>query len=764
MNSSRTPAPSPVPPEQALVTLREWLSAERPRVAELTGPAGSGRTRVLRQVHEAAPDSVFIDATGLTSEDVIHRVLAAAGLDNPPERRADWGYALEESPLRGKLIVLANAQRAGRTRRSAEPDRMVHRFSGELAVAGVKVLVERDLPDVRRRHDHLVVALPPLPADESLERELPDGAAVEALRALALAEPRRVPMDVWAELGRAWEVRSGRQVDVAAASRADGLLDVDDEGRALFRAEHVADALRRSVEPELVRAVHRDVVEWLRGRAADGPVPTRRYLSQGLAMHAVQAGEFDAVQRSGRLVAHIDQVALIDAARADRSYVVNGDSPTGDAVNLWASGVDSLPQDEWASWLHLMSTVRGDHETAAEIAAAVAASDRQLPWRVRWAHWRPPGAVGAEFVRPGPLAKPYLAPEEYRPGRPTVIAEGEWNDRYQAWDVRTGEQVAGPWPDAVPDPGQREDLWLPDGDRDVTPAWVDLTVFDALEPSFVAGQVAVGEVAVGDAAVGHVVVGDVVVVAGLGGIFAVDVHPAADGAGLTEVHGEPMFDDPVWSPVPYDRAPQGDGLYAAGLFEPGVVRLLPKDRVPRGLTDTESLRVLTEAGLPAVEAVEMRLLALDEQGLAEADSDDLDSGEGDGDYGSSTSAYYRLGQWVTSDVVLNGSTGTVHLLGANDWVSDDEFDDFFFDEGEDSGAEDQDGDEVQGGAGLLIAGSLTAFVKLLQQYLVTRCMLASAGYRREREEIRDSLSGTLSEIDAAGAASGAWTTGFTETD
>lgn len=41
----------------------------------------------------------------------------------------------------------------------------------------------------------------------------------------------------------------------------------------------------------------------------------------------MQAGEFDSVQRSGRLVARVDQVALIDAAHADDSYVVDGASP-----------------------------------------------------------------------------------------------------------------------------------------------------------------------------------------------------------------------------------------------------------------------------------------------------------------------------------------------------------------------------------------------------------------------------------------------------
>ncbi|KUM67693.1 hypothetical protein AQI70_35105 [Streptomyces curacoi] len=51
-------------------------------------------------------------------------------------------------------------------------------------------------------------------------------------------------------------------------------------------------------------------------------------------------------------------------------------------------------------------------ETAADIAAA----GQRLPWRVRWAHWRPPGALSATFIRPGPLDRPLVAPDEYSPG------------------------------------------------------------------------------------------------------------------------------------------------------------------------------------------------------------------------------------------------------------------------------------------------------------------------------------------------------------
>lgn len=745
--SPEMPSDSPVAPEQALAHLLEWWSSGTQRVAELTGPPGSGRTETLLQLREAVPEALFVDATGLTCEDLIERVMAAAGVDASPERRADWGYTLEESPLGGGLVVIANAQRAGLTRRSSEPDRMVHRFTVNLAVAGrLKVLIERDMPDARRWHRNAVVALQASTGEEAaeaveaVERHLSRMDA-DALRALALAEVRRAPLVVWTALARALGSHTGRPVDVTATLQsASELLEIDAAGWASFRDERIAESFRRTTDPDVVRAVNLEFVEWLRSRSA--AETAGQYVARGLAMHAVQADRFDSVQRSGRLVAHLDQVALIDAACCNSPYRVDPESPAGDAVNLWVSGVDSLPQGEWASWLHLMSTVRGDLETAADIAA----SGQQLPWRVRWAHWRPPGALSPAFVRPGPLGDPAVAPEGYCPGRRAVIARGQWDGRYSVWDAETGEELAGPWPDTVPAPGQRETLWLPDTERDVTPTWDDLTVFDTLGPPFVAEQLAVG---------------DVVVVTGLGGIFAVEPRDPAAASGISAVHGEPIFEDRGLFPALHSRTPQPRGAYDPNIFEPGVVRRLPTHRLPQGVTDTEARRVLTDIGLPAFEGVEMQLAALDEQGLPELDTADLPAGALPG-------AYYKIGMWASSDMVLHGPTGQVLLLDMDGWTTTgDEFDDYFDDDFDDeSGDEsgDEDDSEAQGSKAVLIASSLATFIDRLQYYVMGRCMLAASGSRLERAAVRDYLADTLPDLDQAGTAAGVWTIAFQAND
>ncbi|MFE2643671.1 SUKH-4 family immunity protein [Streptomyces nigra] len=724
-------------PEQALAELLEWSESGTQSVAELTGPPDSGRTETLLRLNEARSDAVVVDATELTCEDVIERVMSAAGCSALPEKRADWGFELEGSPLRDGLVIIVNAHRAGRTRRSSEPERMVHRFTVELAVAGrLKVVIERDLPDVRRAHDHLVVALRPNPAGDAAGPR-PDGADAEALRALALAEARLAPMPVWTALAQALGVHVGRPLDVAATLEAVGdLLEVDGHGWVRFRDERHAEALRRSTAAEVVRAVNGELVAWLRDQAAGGS--TGQYLAQGLAMHAVQAGQFDAVQHSGRLVARIDQVALIDAAHADDAYAASGGSPAGDAVNLWMCGVDALSQGEWASWLHLMSTVRGDAETATEIAS----SGVPLPWKVRWAHWRPPGALSATYVRPGPLGDPVIAPEDYLPGRHAVAAPGEWDGRHRVWDAKTGEELAGPWPEPLPAPGQREPLWPTDAERNVTPDWDDLTVFDTLEPPFVSGQVRVG---------------DLLIVTGLGGIFAVEVHDPSTSEGISKVHGEPLLDDSGFVPALHrGLAAPPRGTYDPHLFEPGVVRRLPTTLLPDAVTDPEARRLLTAVGLPAFQGAAFRIEALDEQGLPLLSTDDLQE-----DSAAATGPYFRIGTWGDGDLAMEGATGRVVVFGAADWTStEDDFDSYFDDE-PDEADEFEDGD--QGASAVVIAGSLTSFIDRLQHYLVARCMLASAGSRIERTAIRDDLESSLPD-DGTATDMSFWTAALRSTD
>lgn len=94
---------------------------------------------------------------------------------------------------------------------------------------------------------------------------------------------------------------------------------------------------------------------------------------------------------------------------------------------------------------------------------------------------------------------------------------------------------------------------------------------------------------VGDYVTVHTV-GEVTVVTGLGGIFAVESTGSTEAPVLSAVHGEPMFDDDNFVCALQDRTQQRRGTYHPDLFEPGVVRRLPAERLPAGVTDADTRR------------------------------------------------------------------------------------------------------------------------------------------------------------------------------
>ena len=67
--SRQTPTPSPMSPEQALAELLEWSDSGTQRVAELTGPHGSGRTETLLRLSEARGEAVDVLVVERRDED-----------------------------------------------------------------------------------------------------------------------------------------------------------------------------------------------------------------------------------------------------------------------------------------------------------------------------------------------------------------------------------------------------------------------------------------------------------------------------------------------------------------------------------------------------------------------------------------------------------------------------------------------------------------------------------------------------------------------
>ncbi|MGW8395618.1 SUKH-4 family immunity protein [Streptomyces lydicus] len=732
--------------DDAVARLLEWWrDGRREPVAELAGAPESGRTRVLRQVQEALPPGVWVDATGLTAEEVLQRVLAAAEVAPPPHRRAGWRGELRAADLGDRPVFLANAHRAGRTRTSVQPDRVVRSLARDIAVsARTKVVVEADPParTPPRRGLLALHLLSDAPSDAPSDATDEESPVPLAVRALALAELPRTPLAVWGELAEAVGAELPERAALPEFVRQfPGLLDLDGAW-VFFREERVARRLRRDFDAAQFRAAGARLLDRLPARSpSEGTLPDRddpvgQYLTHALPLHALHAGRFDDVQRDGEVLAHLDQVALLDAANCASPHGLDRRTPAGDAANLWLSGVDSLPQSTWAAWLHLMSTVRGD----TEVADGIARSGIGLPWKVRWAHWRPPGGWDLSYLQPGPQLALSDVTEDVgeditgdvtedasedaghdvpgAAGRRVVAGQGAWDRRVRLWDAATGEQLGGPWSDGVPRPGQAEPLWPPDRDPQLTPPWVQLTTYgiapelisDTLRPKGLDG---------------------LVVVAGPGGVFAVEPADPGGFDGLGDVHGEPFF-------APYGRVdggtdwPAPDPAVLDALFGPGTVRRAAAGALPAGLTDEGARRLLTETGLPAFRGAEMRLVALDEEPLAELSADEVWEFTEDDDVPESAGRgpYYRLGIWGGHRLVLDGEGGGVHVVPG----------------------EDEPGYEQP-----LVASSLSTFVAMLQGYVFGRCLLPMAVSPAERERVRDLIALDLEAIDEEGAESAAWT-------
>ncbi|MFJ7905350.1 hypothetical protein ACIQ6V_33630 [Streptomyces sp. NPDC096198] len=399
---------------------------------------------------------------------------------------------------------------------------------------------------------------------------------------------------------------------VALVGQLPGILEVD-SGHVRFLDERIAEDLRQEVPAEVSRRVHSQVVGRLialtgelppeEGWAATGPVG--QYAAHALPMHALQAGMFDELFVHGHLVAHVDQGALLDAANC-RDALMPAETPAADAAALWTSGVSSLSQPEWASWLHLMSTARGDLETAREIEL----SGIRLPWRVRWAHWRPPYGWRSDYVWPGPLRE---IAATHQGGREVVVGSGQWDRRVRLWDTATGDLIAGPWSDGIPAPGQTEPLWPRGKDVELMQPWLELTPYGG-------GAVPLlTETLKAD---------DVVVLAGFGGVLAVEPHDPAAFTKLERTFGEATLGHfglvDGGAPATW-FTPQCDVLEK--LFEEQAVQRLQTPALPAGLQNDDARRTLCDIGFPTFVGAGLDLVAVADDGLTELSADDVCGGQ-----------------------------------------------------------------------------------------------------------------------------------------
>ncbi|WP_274915601.1 SUKH-4 family immunity protein [Streptomyces sp. WZ-12] len=726
-------------PEQAVAQVLDWWEngrddAGRVNLAvEQDGPAVSA---VLRELHRRVPGSVLLDATGKTADGLLNELLDVLGVPESPRFPWNWDDQVKRLGTH-HLVLIDHSSSAGPTRRSAQTELVVRRLAEQLSLAdGLGAVLAVPL-DHDQRLGSITLRLDTAPTGE--DPDTPEPADLPfPVRALALSEPRLVPLPVWRELMTAATTAGldaspdgtqppAAEADLEALARqlpsllhyADGLVSFADEG--------LAAAIRRAQDSDVTAAVGRHLVTWLRqhapdfqhpdGWAASGPLG--RYATDGILMHAVQAGLFDELVADGTVVAHLPQPTLLDAAHCAYDGSLLGNNAAADAVYLLMYALTRLPQPAWAAWLHLAATARGD----IALADGITRSGIQLPWQTLWTHWRPPGGYHHSYLHPGAIGD--LHPVRWE-GRPAVLSDGD--DGTHIWDPTSGELLAGPWTtdedfptDArpaltwhsgdhtVPGPTSLQDLRE---HADTSEVWVGalegpLYVSLTIEPAGAATRL--------------------IVVAGDSGLFAVRPQPDVDPDDLHQPYVRQLLGAlTAAGPTTPANAPAPSPQDLAAIFGADAYVTTAPERLPDDLTDPTARRVLTETGLPA----------FDDQGIALDPSapdflDEVSWAEGFPEEPDETGPFYRIGIWMGGDVVVDGPSG--HVLRCPGYADDT---------------------IAEGGA--LVATDLEHFLTMAALFVTGRRILMSLDSRDEAHLLRQHIEDALFEVDWECSDAGAW--------
>ncbi|WP_432141656.1 SUKH-4 family immunity protein [Streptomyces sp. bgisy084] len=714
MNQPSTPGHHHLSTDEAVSRVVEWWNQGRPAGSRCDIVGGHAADEVLHEVHRRTPRSLLLDAAGQTPGEIVTEVLGFVGVPTSAHINTPWRH-LRKYFSADTCILLKNAHRAGRTRCSARPlqvrDELAGRLSHQRKVAVVVAAPPQADPPAREFVLHLDDG-PESPWDS----ELVDVPA--QIRALALAEPRRVPLRVWRELAQSAGLRDTEEVMLQEIlARFPDLVTHDSDG-VTFVDEGLAEALREAADEETVLRVNRHMVEWLRemspqllhteGWAASGEIG--RYAAHGLAMHAVQAGLFHELLCDGSLIANITQEALLDAAHCAFDGSVPGNNPAADAVHLWSYGVTPPTQPEWAAWLHLMATARED----SAFATGIAGSGLGMPWTTSWTHWRPPGGYHPRYLTPGVVNDLY--PVHWH-GRPAVAVECESPSPVHVRDIATGELLGGPWyGDDLPEAAQQALTWA-DPDAHDTSGPLTLSDFEEADGADEGPDEEFLYLAR--------TVEDRVIVAGAGGLFGVAPAEPDEFPGLTPPTGPPLSGCPtVAGPTRPAHAPEPAPTDLTELLDEPLVVRTPIDGLPSGLTDAAARRTLSETGLPVMDT---RGIALEPDlpgFLSEiAWQEGLEAPDAAG-------PFFKIGRWMGGLIVIDGPTGRTLRM---------------------PGSPDEDGLE-----GTLVATSLDSFLTKAAQWITGRHILDATENEIEAHSLRRDIEDTLWNIDWRGSTAGAW--------
>ncbi|MEU6846172.1 SUKH-4 family immunity protein [Streptomyces sp. NPDC046716] len=706
----------------------DWAALKGWGVNQVVDPSGARGTEVLRAVHERVPDSVLVDAVGRTADGTLTEVVNSLGA--PFRTPGGWSRRLPKKPTR--LILVARADLVGRTRTSGEPQRLLRALSYLGSLGHTVFVTVRDAGSGHETsHTLRIAAEPPVLDDVPVE-----------VRALALAEARHVPYAIWQELVAGLTGQRPEADHLARVAEQQSGLVVDAAGEAAvsvsFRDETEARLLRELIPAEDRARTHHHLADQLVGSPG-------AYATTALAAHCAAADlaagdttypRFTGLLRRIHTVAHIAPETLIEAAEGAGLEEAPGGSVLADAVHARHYALLPCDQPTWVSWLHFQATVRGDTELAGELADC----GIPLPWRVSWSRWCPPAALHLSYLGGCPGVsdlvelrlhdRPVVAAFGYRgrqrrgtlhePRSGEVLDTVDWELEQQPEEVLPGLR----WPTA----GGEDDRPYPDP--------LNTALLDA----------------------GPVTVDDTVVIGGQNGLFGIKPAPGTPFAGITHWPGgrvEAACPTVLRAPGTVPRhgpAPQPADL--DGIFEEegGTLISVPSPLLPDGLTHSATRDFLVDQGIPSFRDLSGLgfygrerdsdwwgvhhgthtgpLPPLPERLLREIEWSGSVTGGHPGDPATPSGPYFRIGQWMGDDVVIDGPTGQILHL--------------------------PDPESDRPGRAEIVGRSLHDFLAMVSVWLLGVSVFTASGDRIETREIASRVKSLQSTIDPVGAAAGIW--------
>lgn len=649
---STTPNSDEVTAELALNRALRWIDRPRDTGAWLWigGRAGSGRTALLHDVVARHLAAAHVDCAGRSAEEVARDVATALGIAATDSFKGDFAAVagrISDDPV----VVLTNTQWAGRLRTSRETERVLDQVARGLIKhhrrgLRMRLLVEVDdapgmAAELGGRHLTLQGGFEGMPA---LAEPDQDAAWSSALRALALAEHRFVPMSVWSllcsALGR--DVPESRLESLLGDAAAGNWIRRTDDGAGAplvsFEQEAVARQLRTELSAEEARSCHANAVTAL--SAADASEATRWYAGHALAGHAAASGRFDAFLEDVTALARVGHESLFEAFEAAFHELPIAQGSAGARLHyLVRRGVRPSSQGEWLALLHLTLMQAGPTEEAAADRLLTAAGAVALPWRTLWAEGVGAGMFSTDALVRRPLVRTLHI--VHAPNGDLVTARRR-HDHIGTWDLVTG--VPRPEPSEPADSSgttkadQGPQGWRPAGAAD---GEVDLPRM----PEYIRRGVRSRRR---------------IALASTDGVCVVEINRSTGQTTAPGVLKCLLTTDTKLAPADLPAAaltPTTDWL--TDVWGPAAVKRFPQETLPTALSDIGARAFLSAVGFPCVTG----FLELDTTGLADTGLRPV--AETFGKPAEAESAYFPLGSWQGARLLLDGRDGSVLQDGSS---------------------------------------------------------------------------------------------------